>query len=99
MESLYQFIPLIVLIAVGTIVYKNINKIRKKTDKVDLDFSKSAEQAGKIVKNNKKYIQIAVAIIVGVVIFQYLSPYHSCKRAQKEAYPNITAYALEKRCR
>ena len=99
MESLYQFIPLIVLITVGTIVYKNIKKIRKKTDKVDLDFSKSAEQAGKTVKNNKKYIQIAVAIIVGIVIFQYLSPYHSCKRALKEANPDISAYALEKRCR
>mgnify|MGYP001196517762 CR=1 FL=1 len=99
MESLYQFIPLIVLIAVGTIVYKNINKIRKKTDKVDLDFSKSAEQAGKTVKNNKKYIQIAVAIIVGVVIFQYLSPYHSCKRALKADYPTASASWLERQCR
>ena len=99
MENFFQFIPLILLITIGLIVYKNIKKIRNKTDKVNLDFSKSAESTGKTIKNNKKYIQIAVVIVLGIVIFQYLSPYHSCKRSIKADHPNATAAWVEKRCR
>ena len=102
-NELVQFIPLIIVIAVVWIVVKYLRNKKGITDRDDgsKEVKEAAFKAGKSVNKsllaNKKLIQIGAGIILAIIIYQYLSPYHSCKRDMKKA-GGSTAY-IEKTCR
>ena len=108
MESgLTQFIPLIIVIVVAWTIVKYLRNKRGITDKDDgsKEVKEAAFKAGKAVNKsflkNKNLVKIGAGIILAIIIYQYLSPYHACKRDMKKKYPNTRYHTkmIEETCR
>ena len=88
-QEFEQFIPLMLVVGVIWLTLKylrNKKGITSKDDGSD-EIQKAALKTGKVINKNllanKKLIKIGAGIILFIIVYQYLSPYHSCKRDMK----------------
>ena len=96
-NDIAQFIPLIIVAGAIWLILKylrNKKGISSKDDGSD-KIQKAAFKTGKAVNKsilaNKNLLKIGAGIILLIVVYQYLSPYHSCKRDMKKKHSG-TAY-------
>tara|TARA_E500000178_G_scaffold316944_1_gene337112 strand:- start:292 stop:612 length:321 start_codon:yes stop_codon:yes gene_type:complete len=88
-RELEQFIPLILVAGVIWLIIKYLRAKKGITGKDDGsdEIQKAALKTGKVINKNllanKKLIKIGAGIILFIIVYQYLSPYHSCKRDMK----------------
>ena len=102
-NDIAQFIPLIIVAGAIWLILKylrNKKGISSKddgSDKVQKAAFKTGKAVNKSILANKNLLKIGAGIILLIVVYQYLSPYHSCKRDMKKKHSG-TAY-IEKICR
>ena len=102
-NDIAQFIPLIIVIAAVWAIVKHLRNKKGITSKDDGsdEIQKAAFKTGKAINKsflaNKNLIKIGAGIILLIIVYQYLSPYHSCKRDMKKA-GGSTSY-IERTCR
>ena len=102
-NDIAQFIPLIIVAGAIWLILKylrNKKGISSKddgSDKVQKAAFKTGKAFNKSILANKNLIKISAGIILFIIVYQYLSPYHSCKRDMKKVHSS-TIY-IEKICK
>tara|TARA_B100001057_G_scaffold467281_1_gene525271 strand:+ start:523 stop:843 length:321 start_codon:yes stop_codon:yes gene_type:complete len=101
-QELEQFFPLILVAGGIWLLLKYLRAKKGITNKDDGsdEIQKATLKTGKAINKsllaNKKLIKIGAGIILCIIIYQYLSPYHSCKRDMKR--DGAGTYRIESVC-